>query len=110
MSVVAGWLALALLSIPIVYATHIHYHSQVNDRYPVNCLDHGSEVDMPHCGLCEFYVHYTPKEVDFRLSLTFAILPAFVNVQLGQTPCGIPRKESGRRHANKGPPYVCNRI
>lgn len=110
MSVIAGWLAMALVSIPITYAMHTHYHSQGNDRYPINRLDQGSGVGVPQCGLCEFYVHYTPKDVDFRLSLMFSILPAFVNVQLEQAPCGIPRKESGRRHSNKGPPPVYNPI
>lgn len=108
MSIVALGMIAVIVGIPLIAA--MHSHSNGNDRYTAYGMDHGDAVDAQHCGLCEFYAHYTPRDVDFRPSFTFTIPVVPLHVQLGQSNGGAPRKELYNRHPNKGPPSAHNRI
>jgi len=108
MSIIAMGMIVAFISIPLIYT--LHTHAGGADQYRAHRLDHGVSADSPDCGLCAFYAHYTPKDVDFRPSYTFAAPTVPAVIAFGQPECGAPRGELCDRLTNKGPPSTCKQI
>src|SRR5690606_1328924 len=108
MSIIAMGMIVAFIGIPLIYT--LHTHAGGADQYAAQRLEHGVSADGSNCGLCTFYAHYTPRDIDFRPSFTFAIPTVPVVVAFGQSECGAPRGALCDRLTNKGPPSNYRRI